>query len=257
MKFKNEKVTGGFNSNYVNVIIEKVINGNLIQEVAEFVVQQTKSEGQSLILKNDEMDFLEELDFTEDDVIASLKESLKFRGKTKKEKLVTLDKAIKTKSDKINNIKKGYYTKKTILKPDETKEKSPKQKHTIEKVKVNKIDEDRELRLLKVLKEHIIDYDDGGVYEIINIRGLREIRFLLVEDFLYPVYRSPNKRTMFQNMVTKKKVYKVQHDLARQEYLDATKSKISEFFKNALPFFAALIVLFGLFLVYNNGVRGG
>lgn len=256
---KTTKVEGGFNSDYVNIIIEKVINGNLYQEVAEFGVYQTKSEGRSLILKDETKDFLEELDFTENDLIVSLKESLKFRGKDKATKLKVLNDAISFKADKITNIKEGYWLKKIELDPvdqESSGKKNPKKKYKIEKVQVNKIDEERELRILKILREHTIDFDENGVYEIINFNGVREIRFLLIEDFLYPVYRSSHNKTMYANMVTKKKVYKVKYDLAKEEFENAVKSKISEFFKNALPVMTVLLILLLCFFLYKNSVRG-
>lgn len=266
--FTSKKVIGGFNSNYVNVVVEKIINGNLVQEVAEFIVEQSRGEGRSLILRNDNYEFIEELDFTKNDIISSLEETFKFRGESKEEKLKLINSRIEEQSDKVNNIFKGNWHKKVpfVDKPDEKKikianelekdKKAEVKKFKIEKIQVNIIDEQRLLRLLEVLKQHIIDYDDNGVYEIINIVGLREIRFLLVEDFLYPLYRSPNNKTVYPNMVTKKKVYKVQHDLARSEFENATRSKINDFFKNALPIFVMALLLINIFFVYTNAVRG-
>lgn len=247
---KKKEVMTGFQSRAVNVVVEKIINGNLIQEVAEFTAWQDKSDSKSLVIKSDEMDFIEELDFTENEIISILKESLEFRGNTKEEKVKHITSKIEKQTKKINSIKDGY-----LVKVGKDGVPLKKTDGSIDRIQVNRIDEDRKLRLLEVLKQHILDYDDAGVYEIINIDGMREIRFLLVEDFLYPLYRSPHNKTIYPNMVTKKKVYKVQRDLAQKEYEDATTSKIGNFFKNAMPFFIIGLLMINIIWSINIGMR--
>ena len=46
-----KKIETGFNAKHINVVVEKLINGNLFQEVAEFVAEQDKSDSKSLVIK--------------------------------------------------------------------------------------------------------------------------------------------------------------------------------------------------------------
>lgn len=239
---KQKEPTEGFNSRMINVVVEKVINGNLVQEVAEFIAIQDKSDSKSLVIREDNLDFIEELDFTENELITVLKQTLEFKGKDKKEKIAVLEKNIQKQTEKIKKIKKGRI--KVAKKKDgKTVSSEPEDKEKPQHIQVNRIDEERKLRLLQVLKEHTQDYDDRGVYEIINVEGRREIRFLVVGDFLYPMYRSPNHKTIYPNMVSKKKVYKLQYDLARKEFDDAITSKIADFFKKIQPLLSFALLL--------------
>lgn len=254
--FKKEKIEGGFNSQHVNVVIEKELNKGIYKEVAEFIAEQDKSEAKSLVIKNFEYDFVEELDFKENDIISALKESYAFKNKTKEEKLELLSQEISKQAEKLSQIKDGYWHKKVKtgkkVKNDKGKDVD---EYRVEKVMVNRIDEDRKLRLLKVLKQHVQDYDERGAYEIINIRGLREIRFLAIGDFLFPLYRSPNNMTIYPNMVTQKKVYKVQRDLAVQEFNESTTSKFMNFLEKAKPLISTILIIVCIIWSINLGMR--
>jgi len=247
---KKETEEKGFNSKIVNVVIEKIINGNLVQEIAEFKAYQNQSESKSVVIQNPEMDFVEELDFTENELIKNIKLTLELKNKTKKEKLNLLEDSISYQNSRINRIKDGYLYE--IM--DDGKPATDENGNQI-KTKVNYIDEDIYLRLLQVLKEHIQDYDDNGVYEIINKEGYREIRFALIDDFLYPLLRSPNKKVIYRNIVTKKKIYKVKSDLNRQEFEEATLSKIMDFFKKAMPFLVIALFFSCMFWQFKINAR--
>lgn len=243
----------GFNSAYINIVIERQINNSLIQEVGEFIATQKKSSSKSLVIENQKMGFIEELDFSENALISTLKTTLEFKDLEKFEKLKLLNENIKAQTDRISRIKEGYYyplnnreERNNLSDTDNVKESNP--------IKVNLIDEKIKLRLLEVLKEHTEDYDNRGIYEVINSRGYRELRFLVEGEFLYPLCRSPNKKTIYRNMVTKKKVYKVEYDLNQKEFEQSTTSKIQNFFKNAMPFMVIVlfIVLMFAFVNLNN-----
>lgn len=247
---RKEKVTGGFNSRDISIVVEKIINGNLIQEVAHFIAKQDKTDSKSLVVINEDFDFKEELDFVENEIISTLKKQLEFKDKSKEEKLKIIRNSINNQLEIIKNIKKSEYGYKIDSNEEETAEEETDKKKKQEPTNI--IDEENKLRVLQVLEQHIIDYDDKGVYEIINIEGMREIRFLLVGDFLFPLYRSPNNRTIYAGMVTKKKVYKVESDIAKQEYENETTSKIQSFFKAILPILTIALVIINIFWAVNN-----
>lgn len=249
-KKKKESDEKGFNSLVVNVVVEKVLNGNLVQEVAEFKALQDKSESKSFIIQNPEMDFVEELDFSENEIIKNLKLTLELKNKTKEEKLRILKKSIEYQTIRFNRIKDGY-----LYEFDDNGKKVLDDEGKQKKTKVNYIDEERYLRFLQVLKEHVEDYDGNAVYEIINKEGYREIRFALIDDFLYPLMRSPNKKSIYRNMVTKKKVYKVKSDLNRQEFEEATLSKVMDFFKKVMPFLVIALFFANMFWNFKINAR--
>lgn len=253
---KKKEEDKGFNSSYINIVVERQVNSTLIQEVAEFMAVEDRSDSKSLVARNDEYSFIEEMDFSKVTWINTLETTMRIKDMPVKEKLELLDKDIKAQTNRINRIKDGYYIPRK-KKVDKDGKPVLKDKKPIfyddedNKVKVNLIDEEVKLRLLEVLREHTQDYDDKAIYEVINSNGYRELRFLAVDEFLYPLCRSPNKKTIYRNMVTKKKVYKVEADLNRDEFEKSITSKIQNFFKNAMPFMVIIVFIVLLFALVN------
>lgn len=248
---ENEKANTKIYGEGVVCHVRRKYNNDTMQTIFKFVAVERRNDAANVELVNNSYDFKEEIDPDTYEKITDLEkqivtkqtlEYLELDDKlgnidSREEKLKTISKMIKDQENLVGSIKNNKVTVKVTDKLT---------KEVTEHVKdVNVIDERNKLRFLKVLKEHYENFSSSGGYEWLDENGNRQRFFNWVDGFLYPVKENIPLHTVYTEMTTKRKEYKVESDILDKDFAEDTKTPISDFMKNI--FIIILMLLIGLF----------
>jgi len=249
-KKENEDANTTISGEGVHVTVRRKYNGDTMQAIYKTIAIERRTDNSNIELINNEYSFQEELIPSTEKKISNLEKALitkqleanikndkKIRDlDTKAEKLKTINTMIEEQEDLIKNIKNNHVTKEIESESGEIIK---------ERLRVNVIDEENNLRYMKLLKEHIENYSSTGGYEWLNELGQRERFFNWVDGFLYPVKENIPNHLMYTDMITKRKQYKSERDILDKDYLEDTKRPFSDLMRNIV--FVVLLLLIGLF----------
>lgn len=242
-KKKKKKDTNEINisSAEVRVVIKRML-GKVPVTIASFTATQQRDEVKNLVLVSAENDFKEDMNFTQQKIIDSMKTALEVSNISSEEKAKKLREKVENQNALIRSIKEGYAYVKTKNKVTGEEKK--------EKVKVNYIEEENRLKLYKLLEFHYKHYGEGS-YEEIDNDGFRRITFKFQEGIFYPYYFCDDSTTIYADMTSKRKIYKQEQDLIDLDYLNENKHFLSGWKGIAVLAFCLLFLFGNMFYSYK------
>ena len=236
---------GNLASEKVKVIVQKWENNTPIELYSCIATETTKNDAWNLEIVNNQFNFREEVEHVQNQFLMDLELELKLQGMTKEDKVVFLKAEIGKQTKLISNIDKDGKIK--------VKTKSEDGSDLVEDKDVNRLFEKNRLKHLELLLYHFSNFDDVGAYEKINLQRMRQRTYTLKDGLLYPERYNHTNNTVHTDMNTKKKVYKIQYDLAIKRYLDKNKPKFENFMRTLTWIIAIALIGLGAFWnVQNN-----
>jgi uncharacterized coiled-coil protein SlyX len=241
--FKKKKETERLSkagSTVVKVSVQRIIGSGLRTEVLKFDALQDRDNAGNIIIKNEEYDFREDLDFVKEKVIEDLEYRLALISGTKETKINKINDAIKEQETRIKNIRDG---KLTLI--EDNKE---------VQYNVNPIDEDVKLTQLKVLRDSL-KLDGKGVHEFIDVNGFRVYDYKFEDGVLFPIVYHNKENSLSPDKTAKRKNYRSEQDLINTEYLEDKSSPFSGF--GRVIMWVLFIVLFAgnIWWAMDNSAR--
>lgn len=193
-KEEDEKVT----SNSVKIEIYSKISEDLMGLKAEFFAIENNDKDTNRVTTNEDKFFKENLAFSRDVTLDALEYTLEIEQKSKKEKLVILDKKIKEQKELIRKF-----------------EQEPKDGEENINAKYNYENEYLKLRQLNVIRDGLKKAKRGAYMRLKN--GIKTFEFVGVDGVLYPYFFGGNFYRAYPDFEIKKKIYNREQTLLDQQ----------------------------------------
>lgn len=190
------------NTNHIKVVIWRALSEGLVAQVGQPIMCVEKPDANNnLTVMNEEKRFKEDFNFNKDRIFEMLEFSLQTQNKSKAEKAVLLNKAIKKQEEIVN-----------ILGTDLQKNKDK-----------NAPDEKLKLRQLKVLRSSL-QMETTGNYMRLGGGGIRQYEFVSIDGILYPYFFGSKWYRVYPDLLVKKKIFNQENTIFRNEIAGTQKN---------------------------------